>query len=285
MARLLRWAGYALASISGLFVVAAIGVWLISSAKLNASAEARPEHLAVPTPSQVGDIEREARTLGCFSCHGEGLRGNKMFDEPMVGTIWAPNLTLVAAHASDEQLARAIRQGIGVDGRALFVMPSEVFQHLSDPEVAALIGMIRKLPRGGTMTPPNSYGPLGRVGVVLGKFKTAPQLVADYAVQEPIPIGSDDAGRQLVITRCSACHAADLSGKEVKPGEVSPDLTVVGAYDLPAFKKLLRSGDAAGGQKIPIMGSIARSDLSHMTDTEIEAIYEYLQARARRISR
>jgi len=108
--------------------------------------------------------------------------------------------------------------------------------------------------------------------------------VAEYAVREPIPVESHDAGRRLVITRCSSCHAADLSGKQVKPGEVSPDLTIVGAYDLPAFKKLLRSGVPAGGQKLPLMGSIARSDLSHLTDTEIEAIYEYLQARAQRVS-
>jgi hypothetical protein len=41
-----------------------------------------------------------------------------------------------------------IRQGIGVDGRSLFIMPSEVFQHLSDQEVAALIAMIRRFPAG-----------------------------------------------------------------------------------------------------------------------------------------
>src|SRR5438309_9657203 len=99
MRKLLRWAGYALAAILGLIVIAAIGVWLISSAKLNSRAEAKPEHLVQPTPAQVSDIERVARTLGCFSCHGEGLRGNKMFDELMLGTIWAPNLTFVAAHA------------------------------------------------------------------------------------------------------------------------------------------------------------------------------------------
>ena len=144
--------------------------------------------------------------------------------------------------------------------------------------------MIRKLPRGGTATPRNSYGPLGRVGVILGQFKPAPQLVAENAVREPIPVRLHDSGRQLAITRCAVCHAADLSGKEIKPGEVSPDLTIVGAYDLPAFKKLLRSGVPAGGQQIPLMGSIARSDLSHMTDAEIEAVYEYLQARAQRIS-
>ena len=146
MARALRWAGYAFASIFGLVLIAVAAIWLLSSSKLNARAEGRPEHLAQPTPAQQADIEREARSLGCFSCHGEGLRGNKMFDQPLIGTVWAPNLTLVAAHASDQQLARAIRQGIGVDGRSLFVMPSEAFQHLSDQEVTALVAMIRGLP-------------------------------------------------------------------------------------------------------------------------------------------
>ena len=90
---------------------------------------------------------------------------------------------------------------------------------------------------------------------------------------------------QLAITRCSACHAADLSGKEVEPGTTSPDLTIAGAYDLAAFKKLLRDGIPAGGQKLPMMGPTARSDLSHLTDPEIEAIHGYLQARAQRLSR
>jgi cytochrome c553 len=286
MARLFRWAGYALGSIVGLIIIAAAALWLISSVKLNARVEAKPEHLAQPTPAQLADAERQGRTLGCFSCHGEGLSGRKMFDEPNVGTIWAPNLTRVAAHASDEQLARAIRQGIGVDGRSLFIMPSETFQHLSDQEVAALIAMIRKLPPSGTDSPHNSYGLLGRLGVVMGKFKNAPQLVAGYAIQEPIPAGVQfEAGRQLAITKCSACHAADLTGKEVEPGTISPDLTIAGAYDLPAFTKLLREGVPAGGQQLRMMGPTARSDLSHLSDAEIGALHGYLQARAQKLSR
>lgn len=286
MARLIRWAGYASATILGLILVVAAAVWLISSAKLSARADTRPEHLVVPTPAQLNDVPREARTLGCFSCHGDGLRGKKMFDQSKIATIWAPNLTLVAAHASDEQLARAIRQGIGVDGRSLFIMPSESFRHLSDEEVGALVAMIRKLPRAGTETPPNAYGPIGRIGLIMGKFRTTPEAVAEYAVREPIPVGLQfEPGRRLAITRCSACHAADLTGKEVKPGETSPDLTLVGAYDLPAFTKLMRSGVRPGGKKLITMGPIARSDLSHLTDPEIEAIFDYLQARAQHVSR
>jgi len=258
MAKLLRWAVYGLGGLIVLLLVAAAAVWLISSQKLNARASAHPEHLTQPTPVQLADAERLGRVLGCFSCHGAGLRGNKMFDEPNVGTIWAPDLTLVAAHASDEQLARAIRQGIGTDGRSLFIMPSEIFQHLSDQEVAALIAMVRAQPRGGSKTPGNSYGPIGRLGVVMGKFKTAPALVADYSTMEPARVGQQfEAGRRLSVLYCSSCHNADLSGKEVKPGESSPDLTIAGAYDLPAFMTLLRTGKPASGKDLPLMGRIA----------------------------
>lgn len=281
MTKLLRWAGYGLGGIIVLLLVAAATVWLISSQKLSARAIARPEHLSQPTPVQLADAERMGRVLGCFSCHGEGLRGNKMFDEPNVGTIWAPNLTLVAANANDVQLARAIRQGIGSDGRSLFIMPSETFQHLSDQEVAALIAMIRAEPRSGSATPHNSYGPIGRLGVVMGKFKTAPALVADYSTMEPARVGQQfEAGRRLATLYCSSCHNADLSGKEVKPGESSPDLAIAGAYDLDAFKTLLRTGRPASGKILPMMGATAKSDLSHMADKEIEQLHSYLVARA-----
>ncbi len=283
MRKLLRWAGYALASLVALILIAAAGIWVISSARLDASVQARPEHLAQPTPEQLADAERQARTLGCFSCHGEGLRGNKMFDEPNVGTIWAPNLTLVAAHATDQQLAAAIRQGISDEGTPLMIMPAEVFQHLSDQEVAALIAMIRKLPRGGRETPPNVYGPIGRLGLVMGKFKTAPTLVRKYAGEEPAPLGKQfETGRQLAMTKCSGCHGPSLRGQEVEPGVTSPDLTIAGAYDLPGFKKLLRTGVPASGRELPMMSGTARTDLSHLNDSEIQALHAYLVERAQR---
>ena len=283
MAKVMRWAGYGLVSLVVLVLVAAAAVWLISSAKLRASVETRPEHLATPTPAQLADAERQARTLGCFSCHGEGLRGNKMFDQPNVGTVWAPNLTQVAARATDQQLARAIRQGISDEGHPLRIMPSEVFQHLGDQEVAALIAMIRKLPRGGSDTPPNVYGPIGRVGLVMGKFNTAPTLVERYKVQEPVPVGAQfEAGRRLAITKCSGCHGPALKGQEVEPGVTSPDLTIAGAYDLPAFTKLLRTGGPASGRNLAMMSATARSDLSHLNDTEIAQLHAYLAERAQR---
>ena len=284
MGTLLRWLGYVLAAILLLLLIAAAAIWLLSSQKLNATIKAHPEHLAQPTPAQLADASRRARTLGCFSCHGEGLRGNKMFDNPMIGTIWAPNLTQVAANVSDEQLARAIRQGISDKGSPLIVMPSEGYQFLSDQEVAALIAMIRSLPLGGPETPQPRFGPVGRVGLVSGKFNTAPTLVARFSQQQPIHVGAQfEVGRRLAMTNCSGCHGPQLTGQEAKPGEMSADLTIVGAYDLGAFKKLLRTGISAGGQQLKMMGPTARSDFSHLTDAEIEQLYAYLQARAQKV--
>jgi cytochrome c553 len=286
MAKLFRWLGFGVAAILGLLLIAAASIWLISWYKLSAAPVARPEHLAQPTPAQIANAPRMAWTLGCFSCHGEGLRGNKMFDRPMIGTIWAPNLTRVASHATDEQLARAIRQGISDEGTPLIVMPSEAYQHLSDQEVAALIAMIRTLPRNVSTTPANSYGPIGRLGIATGKFKTAPELVAEYAAQEPIPVGAQyERRRRLAMLNCSGCHGPSLEGKEAEPGETSPNLTIAGAYDLPQFTKLLRTGVPPGGQKLNMMGPTARTDLSHLTDPEIEQLYDYLQARAQKLSR
>ena len=286
MGKLLRFAGYGLAGIFGLLLFAAASIWLISSKDLKQAPQAHPEHLAQPTAAQLADAPRRARTLGCFGCHGEGLRGSKMIDDPMLATIWAPNLTEVAARSSDELLARAIRQGISDKDKPLMIMPAEAYQYLSDSDVAALIKVIRSQPRGGSKTPPSSFGPIGRVGLAMGKFKTAPVLVAEFARRQPARLGAQfEPGRHLAMVNCSGCHGAELTGQETRPGENSPDLMIVGAYDIAAFKKLLRTGVPAGGQKLQLMGEVARGDLQHLSDAEIEELHSYLVSRAKTVGR
>lgn len=286
MAKLLRFAGYGLAGIFGLLLFAAASVWLISSKDLNQAPPAHPEHLAQPTAAELADAPRRARSLGCFGCHGAGLRGSKMIDEPILATIWAPNLTEVAARSSDEVLARAIRQGISDKGLPLMIMPSEAYQYLSDGEVAAVIAVIRSQPKGGPTTPAASFGPVARLGLVMGKFNTAPTLVAKFAQAQPAHLGAQlEAGRHLAMVNCSGCHGSELTGKETRPGENSPDLMVVGAYDIAAFKKLLRTGVPAGGQKLQLMSEVARADLQHLSDSEIEQLHSYLVSRAQAAGR
>ena len=280
--KVLRLAGYALAALLGLLVLSGLGLYIASERILHAPAVATASHLATPSAAQRADARRQLQVLGCTNCHGAQLRGRLFFDEPGVAKLHAPNLTLVAAQASDADLDRAIRQGIGHKGRSLFVMPSQEYQFLTDAEVAALIEAIRRFPAGGEAMPALQVGPLGRIGVVTGKFQTAPALVAAYRAERLPDLGSGLAhARHIVETNCTECHGPGLHGKEVKPGTVAPDLAVVLAYDPARFRTLLRTGTPVGNRPLTLMAEVARSDFRALTDAEIDGIHAYLTARAR----
>ncbi|HWT11359.1 MAG TPA: cytochrome c [Allosphingosinicella sp.] len=282
--KILRWLGYILLAILALLLIGAAWIWFASSREIGRIHSARPETLAPPTPAQLGDAVRQARLLGCFSCHGEGLRGRLMFKESGVAEVWAPNLTEVAARADDQQLARAIRQGIGADGRALWVMPSPMYSRLSDGEVAALIAVIRRLPRAGEATPPVSLGPLGRFGIATGRFRPATAMTDEFRVRQPYQVGREhEAGRRLASINCSECHGPDLGGGRPGPDAAAPGLSIAGAYDLAHFRTLMRTGRPPDGRDLGLMRTVARQDFSHLTDEEIAQLHGYLQARAERV--
>ena len=283
MAKVLRWTAYVLGVLILLLLLAAAYLWIASSRTMNARVEAKPERLVAPTAAQLADGPRQLKILGCVSCHGEGLRGKLFFDKPKIAQLYAPNLTLIAAKATDQQLAQGIRQGIGHDGRSLFVMPSAQYARLTHGEVAALISAIRVQPKGGEQTPPISIGPLGRVGLVTGKFKTQPVAVEQYAQSMPADLGPQFArGRHLAMTNCAECHGPSFGGAEPEPGLKTPDLSIVGAYDLPAFTRLMRTGIPASGKKLELMDDVSKNDFRHYNDEEIAAIHAYLVERARR---
>lgn len=283
MAKLLRWTGYVLGVLLLIVLAVAAFVWIVSSGKLNGRAEARPERLIPIHQANLEEGQHLLLTRACAECHGPDLRGAKFLDVPNVATIYAPNLTLVAKQASDQQLAQAIRQGIGHQGEALLVMPSESYQNFTDAEVSALIKAIRATPAGGDRTPPRNIGPLGRLGLIAGQFKMAPQLVQEYSDAQAADLGPNfAAGRHIAATVCSGCHGSTLSGKEAEPGTVAPDLTMAGGYDLPAFAKLMRTGLPPSGRELKMMTGVSRKAFSHLTDQEIEELHAYLVERAKR---
>ena len=67
------------------------------------------------------------------------------------GHVVAPNLTpdpeTGSGSWSDDALARAIREGIGHDGRALFpMMPYENYRQMPDEDLASVVVFLRSLP-------------------------------------------------------------------------------------------------------------------------------------------
>jgi cytochrome c553 len=286
MKRVLRWVGYVLAAIVILLLVFVAWVWFASARVLGRTHEAATEQLAAPTAALLADGERQARILGCVSCHGEGLRGRMMFDAGPFAKVWAPNLNELAGRVSDQQLAQGIRQGIGHDGRALFVMPSPMYSRLSDQEVAALIAWIRRLPRAGERTSGIEWGPIGRFALATGGVEFAPARIEEFRIRQPFDTGAQHAaGRRLAANVCSECHGADLTGGQPTPDTNAPDLSIVGAYDQAQFVRLMRTGRPPNGRDLGLMSEIARNDTSHLTDAELAQLYAYLRARADRVTR
>lgn len=283
MAKALRWLAYLVGALVVLLLIAAAWLWFASNQKLNERPTPRIERLVQPRPAALADGERRARTLGCLSCHGEGLAGKSFLDDAKIARLHASNLTEVARRATDQQLAQAIRQGIGTDGRPLLVMPSEAYQYLTDEETAALVAYIRGLPRAGQPSPPRRIGPLARFGLATGRFLTTPKLAAEYRQRPAADLGPNTSlGRHLALTTCSGCHGGDLGGRRVSPEMTTPDLAIAGAYDLPAFMRLMREGVAPGGKQLKVMRGVARNDSRFYRDAEIAALHAYLVARAQR---
>lgn len=277
MRTLLRWTGIALLCVAGLAVVAYAGVYVVSERLLRRSYTVPPVTLDIPADQQsILEGRRLAIVHGCFNgCHGRSAEGVVFFDQPAIGRIIAPNLTAAIRRYDVAQIVAAVRNGVGPDGRGLLIMPAEAFNGMTDADVGRIIAFLRTLPPAVGPGPGVSLGPVGRIGLAIGKFKMAPRLIAE-TVPPPTASGEQaELGRHLARTVCVQCHGTSLRGDST-PDFTSPDLRVVAGYSKDAFSRLLREGIGIGDRKLGVMGAWARSNLSALTDAEIAALYDYL---------
>jgi cytochrome c553 len=279
MKRLLRWILIALGGLGALGIVAALVVYGLSERILRRIYPVPAVAISIPTdPESIIEGRRLATIRGCFgACHGKQGEGRVLFDQPMIGRFVAPNLTAAARKYTDTELAVIIRNGLRPGGRGMFVMPSSAFVGLTDADLGRIIAYLKSLPAVAGPGPSFSVGPLGRIGLATGKFKTEAQLIAETV---PPPEATNEEavyGRYLARTICAHCHGTNLRGTS-NPDFTSPNLAVVAAYSPEAFTQLLRTGVALGGRNLRTMSPWARGLLSHLTDAEIAALYSYLHA-------
>jgi cytochrome c553 len=227
----------------------------------------------------VAHGERLSLVLGCTGCHGKDLRGDSFRDEKGFGSLYASNLTRRVPHYSDAELEKMLRGGRRPDGSVLWVMPSEMYVHLSEPDMAGLIAYLRTLQPGGNDTPPPKIEAGWRAETASGKFLSSPDYVADNLKKPPFDAGVAHArGRMITMTACTECHAPNLEGFE---GD-TPSLDLVGAYSAEQFATLMRTGKPVSGKELRLMSDVARTRFSRLTDAEVADLYGYLNARAQR---
>jgi cytochrome c553 len=280
MSRALRWAGVVVGALVVLAVVAYAAVYVTSERVVNRTYAFKPIAIAIPSDAEsIAEGARLAQVHMCFGgCHGKGVEGEVLFDDPMIAHVVAPNLTASTARYRDDELAGMIKHGVRPDGRSMVVMPSDVLRLLSDEDLGRIIAFLRTVPAANGPAPDFRLGPLGRVGVALGQLKTMAQLVAE-ATPPPEANGAAPRGRYLASTICAHCHATNLAGAPAGPGtDASPPLQIVAAYSPEAFAELMRTGTALGDRKLGMMREVALSSLSKLTDEEVADVYAYLRA-------
>lgn len=221
--------------------------------------------------------KRIADVLGCTGCHGSDLTGED-WSEPGFGILWTANLTRAVPRYTDEQLASVIKEGRRPD-RELWEMPSHLFTHLTPDDMSALIAFLRSRAPTGPIRPEPVFEEGARREIAAGEFTSSQAQVKEKATVWPPDVGGEHAlGRYIVRGTCAECHGLDLRGgqphAQAKP---RPDLRMAAAYDAEQFKRLLRTGKAAGDRELTVMGEVARGRYKHLTDAEIEAVHRYLK--------
>jgi mono/diheme cytochrome c family protein len=234
--------------------------------------------VSLPTDSTaLLEGERLARVRGCFGgCHGERFEGKVFFDEPGVARLVAPNLTQAAARWSDPELVRIIRRGVRPNGRSVFSMPAHTFSALSEGDLGAILAFLRHAPPEPGLQAELDARWLGRLGLVLGKYRPEAELIPQDVIRPPPATPQEPVahGQYLARTICTECHGIDLHG--ASDGS-TPDLRIVAAYSPQTFARLLREGVPLDERVLGLMGRVARGRLRYLTNAEISDLYRYLR--------
>ena len=277
MKRILKGLGLLVCALFALGFVVVLYVFIASERVVARTYDVPLSSFDAPSDREsVRRGKRIATIVGCTSCHGAQMEGAIMFDEPNIARIAAPNLTSVVKEYTDAELERLIRHGVKRDGRSLWIMPSMMFSHLTDDDLADVIAYVRSAPERDGVGRELTLRALGRVGVVTEKFKpVVAELDADIQRAAPDHTDPMSYGRYLVMNACTECHGAKLQGFEFLK---APNLLISAAYSEADLAKLLRTGVALGERKLDLMSRASALRFVGLTDVEIHAIRTYLNA-------
>ncbi|MGA7401260.1 MAG: c-type cytochrome [Candidatus Sulfotelmatobacter sp.] len=261
--------------------------------------EATPEHLA------RGRYLANS-VMGCTDCHSDHdwkapgapalepkLGAGQIFPSAgLPGRVVAPNLTpdpdTGAGTWSDDALARAIREGVGHDGRALFpLMPHEDYHVLSDEDLASIVVYLRSLPP--------VRNPLPRTEIIFPVNYLIRSVPQPITAPVPPPDQSTPVRRGEYLVRlasCRDCHTPQQRGKynmalafaggfefkgplpTVTSTNITPDPSGISYYDQNLFVQAMRTGKVGARELSGVMPWIV---YGNMTDEDLKATFAYLR--------
>ena len=296
-----------LLSIVVLIIVAAAGVpayFYIAYPKMRPA----PDVKAPRTPEAIerGRYLADAMT-GCPACHSpvdesrpgdfpqaDRLYAGRVFPPEMgfPGTLVARNLTpdpeTGIGQWTDGEVVRAIREGVGRDGRPLFpLMNYPHYRDLSDDDVLAIVAHLR------TQKPIRHDAGRTELNFPVNMLiRTGPKPVEGSPAGYPPP-GVARGRMMLDVMLCGECHTPrekgqPIAGKELAGGSPSsgPWGTVyaanitshpsagIGAYSDDDLKRIFREGKNRAGRELWVMPwSVTRN----LTDEDLDSLIAALR--------
>ena len=283
----LKWIGRVVVGLLGLVIVA-VGVIYGITQRRFASRFTVPEHtLAIASDSAtIARGEHLATIRGCVECHGLGFVGNTIVDQPILGRLAGPNLTLGGrgAELTPRDWERAVRHGVRRDGSPLIFMPSNEFAVLTDQDLSAIVAYARSLPPVRRPAPSSYAGPMLRTMYAVGQVKllAAEEVAHSRAHDASVASEPTAAFGKYLASGCVGCHGDGLSGGKIPgaPPEWGPAANItptgIGKWSEADFARALRTARRPDGSAIDSTVMPIRL-LRQMDDVEMAALYAYLR--------
>lgn len=271
--RVAKWLGLGV----GLVVVLLITV---GSVRLAGAVDVPDHPVTVDATGGTDAVEgrRLVEALVCTECHGDDLAGTDFVDAGPFMKLPAPNLT--GRRFDDVQLERAVRHGIGSDGRALLIMPSEAFADMSEADFSTIARYLATLPNVERELIHRSVGPVGRAVAAFQAPIFQPARRIEHATTHP---ATTTGAVARYTPLCMVCHGADFGGQVVVADyeHWAPNLTShsTGAtsWSLEEFGRAVRTGSTPDGRRL-VATEMPWQAFASMSDEEVESLYAFLRA-------
>jgi hypothetical protein len=266
------------------------------------------------TPFPIAGNSKQLPTLGrgkylvesvaiCFECHSERdfskpgwpippgrVGGGRVLSgegtpEPVVAPNISPDATTGIGGWSDDEIIRAIREGVGRDGRLLNPeMPYRYFRGLNSVELRSIVMYLRSIPAvSHALSKMAKYEP-----------RKHPPTVAMDSIRLTSSSNTVKRGEYLVrLGGCETCHTPTnqegfIPGMEFAGGTVfrhdnqadassnlTPDPSGIGAMNEHKFIQIIRTGKSGTRALNSAMPWYFYRD---MTDSDLKSVFVYLKA-------
>jgi mono/diheme cytochrome c family protein len=244
-----------------------------------------------------------ATASDCVACHtapgGKPFAGGLAIVSP-VGTIYSTNITPSSASGigryTEEEFARALRDGVRADGANLYpAMPYTSYRVFTDADLRDLYAYFMHGVAAVDVTPQRTSLPFPMNIRLSMKGWNLLFLGGAGAPADPGQSPDWSRGRYLALgaAHCSTCHTPrgflmqelsgrDLSGAQVgawyAPNITSDPVSGIGRWSHDELVRYLQTGSLPGkAQAAGSMGEAVEHSFSHLTTEDIGAIATYIQ--------